>query len=983
MRWRNKLGTTILVGCFLAGKCAHGDTFFVSNHNQYIEKLDSNGNGSPFGSSIPGNPLVGAMGLAFDKNGNLFVAAQRGIFEYKTNGAASVFAQPIGLGGAGGVAFDAKGNLFVAYNTGGTIEKISTNGNATVFVSGLNIPAEIAFNSAGYLFVATQNGIEKFSPSGAETLFASGFSSPSGLAFDKAGNLFVADSGSNRIWKFNSSGSGSIFASNGLSEPFGLAFDSDGNLYVANIYGNTIEKFDPLGNATQFASMGGPTFIAVQAPPPGTLGVYPTIGFFSTGAQGASFSPGTQSYMLTNLGNKLISWGASTDASWLHLSSSSGVLPVGGSTGVTITVNGNASGLTVGVYSNSIIITNLSYGYGSMALPAILTVVPDVPVIGFMPPFSGGTSKTISWATVAGATEYEVQAATSSNFVTYITSGWVSNTQYTFAGLSDGTLYYYRVHARQSFAGPPLAWAQMSNSDYYADTLSGVDIARSPGEVVLQDLAAGRILDPSFEGGAGWTYSQQGPFVINAVNTQYFWLSTPLPTDGTMEMDISSDEATAIVTGEFAMVSQSIDMTGLKAILFDAKLENWDGPLNAQFLIDGNPVWTQVSGGIYTNQSVDVSALTGVHTIEFGSIVVTSGTFNAEFLFLDNLRAISGAYVSSGTIVSTRISPTLLDHWGNLSFMADASAPGASLTVDVLDTNGALLVAGATNGTDLSQIPSIVRQATIQLRANLSTAVATSTPVFSDWAVTYYPSTTAPLVSGWSNIAESTQDATPPSVAVTSPANLSYVTNSIIQITGTGFDASGITSLNVNYIPVMTPDGYLNWTIWIGGLAVGPNVLRITATDGAIPPNTETNLLTVIYAEGSYDGNGDGLPDIWQIRYFGCVTCPQASPDADVDGDGFDNLQKYLAGTDPTNSASAFRITNIVSTGADLLVTWRMGCSKTNSLQVTSGDALGNIDTNYTDLYIVTNTVGTLTNYLDEGAVTNGSSRYYRVRLVP
>ena len=38
---------------------------------------------------------------------------------------------------------------------------------------------------------------------------------------------------------------------------------------------------------------------------------------------------------------------------------------------------------------------------------------------------------------------------------------------------------------------------------------------------------------------------------------------------------------------------------------------------------------------------------------------------------------------------------------------------------------------------------------------------------------------------------------------------------------------------------------------------------------------------------------------------------------------------------------------------------------------------------NFTDIFTVTNTVGTVTNYLDTGATTNFPSRYYRVRLVP
>jgi hypothetical protein len=55
------------------------------------------------------------------------------------------------------------------------------------------------------------------------------------------------------------------------------------------------------------------------------------------------------------------------------------------------------------------------------------------------------------------------------------------------------------------------------------------------------------------------------------------------------------------------------------------------------------------------------------------------------------------------------------------------------------------------------------------------------------------------------------------------------------------------------------------------------------------------------------DSNGDGLPDAWQIQYFGSFSSPDAAPGADPDHDGFANLQEYLAGTNPTNAASCLR----------------------------------------------------------------------------
>jgi hypothetical protein len=53
------------------------------------------------------------------------------------------------------------------------------------------------------------------------------------------------------------------------------------------------------------------------------------------------------------------------------------------------------------------------------------------------------------------------------------------------------------------------------------------------------------------------------------------------------------------------------------------------------------------------------------------------------------------------------------------------------------------------------------------------------------------------------------------------------------------------------------------------------------------------------------DADGDGLLDAWEIQYFGTIDAPNAAPDLDVDLDGMTNREEFLAGTDPTDAASA------------------------------------------------------------------------------
>jgi hypothetical protein len=65
------------------------------------------------------------------------------------------------------------------------------------------------------------------------------------------------------------------------------------------------------------------------------------------------------------------------------------------------------------------------------------------------------------------------------------------------------------------------------------------------------------------------------------------------------------------------------------------------------------------------------------------------------------------------------------------------------------------------------------------------------------------------------------------------------------------------------------------------------------------------------------DSRGCGMPDSWQLQYFGNLN---QNPLGDYDGDGVDNLQEFLDGTNPTNAASALYRITLYNDGGDVVV---------------------------------------------------------------
>ncbi|MGD0651918.1 MAG: thrombospondin type 3 repeat-containing protein [Verrucomicrobiia bacterium] len=175
-------------------------------------------------------------------------------------------------------------------------------------------------------------------------------------------------------------------------------------------------------------------------------------------------------------------------------------------------------------------------------------------------------------------------------------------------------------------------------------------------------------------------------------------------------------------------------------------------------------------------------------------------------------------------------------------------------------------------------------------------------------------------------------------------------------------------------------NGQLN----LNGGVLQADKLVMTNACGVFVGGGGTLIVSNVVLDPNLSAIGDGIPNGWKQQY-GFDPLDPTVADSDPDGDGMSNLQEYLVGTDPTNSASVFRITSILPEGNDILITWSAVTNKSYVVQV----ATNSFDGSYTNAFLDLATVAvpaappiTETNYLDVGAVTNGESRFYRIKLV-
>ena len=146
---------------------------------------------------------------------------------------------------------------------------------------------------------------------------------------------------------------------------------------------------------------------------------------------------------------------------------------------------------------------------------------------------------------------------------------------------------------------------------------------------------------------------------------------------------------------------------------------------------------------------------------------------------------------------------------------------------------------------------------------------------------------------------------------------------------GTGYDHLAISgpatlsgSLNVVFVDGFMPEGNDSFDLfdWTGGVTGSFTSVNLPAIPFGLSWNTDELYSTgIIRVEFSMlDSDADGMMDEWEYLRFGGDVSPFGNPDSDL----HDNLDEYIAGTDPTDPASLFALASQQLSPAGFVLEW-------------------------------------------------------------
>jgi sugar lactone lactonase YvrE len=174
--------------------------------------------------------------------------------------------------------------------------------------------------------------------------------------------------------------------------------------------------------------------------------------------------------------------------------------------------------------------------------------------------------------------------------------------------------------------------------------------------------------------------------------------------------------------------------------------------------------------------------------------------------------------------------------------------------------------------------------------------------------------------------------------------------------------------------------GWLTVTIPTNATSLSSYAIHFDHASGSpsglrsFPRQTLTGLITL--SSRSSSTYNDGIPDLWRLRYFGTTNNLLSVATADADGDGMNNWQEYIAGTDPTDPTSCLTAGTdqaAAQQSQDCVISWPSVAGKTYTIERSTTI----FAPNWTTISTVTGTGS----FMEIHDTSGTSPRFYRVQV--
>jgi hypothetical protein len=212
-----------------------------------------------------------------------------------------------------------------------------------------------------------------------------------------------------------------------------------------------------------------------------------------------------------------------------------------------------------------------------------------------------------------------------------------------------------------------------------------------------------------------------------------------------------------------------------------------------------------------------------------------------------------------------------------------------------------------------------------------------------------------------------------PNVALGTPAMSSSIGNGNYAATWLNSAIAGLTgNATIGTLTVTVPPGATSsaaYAVHFDHASASPNGIA------AFPKQTLTGLITL--SSRNTSSYKDGITDSWRLRWFGTIYNALSAASADACGDGINNWEKYIAGTDPTDPKAFPRLQPTTPTpyGTAAAIHWPTVSGKQYVIERSATLFSGSWTA------IATN-VGTGTD-MEFDDSTGGKASFYRVRILP